>query len=186
MSQTAYHIGRMTQQRPLILRSLACQILAWCLFLLLAGGALAGWRYQSLVSALENESGILHRLASQRVDQHDAHLTALSAVANTTGDTQHALFLDVASTIARFYPRIDDIQLVPLDASEGSEGIGPLLPALAQQVREATIKSDGLKLQERLAESGVGWPTIVISGHGDIEACRRAFRNGAVDFLSHR
>ncbi|MGB3289313.1 MAG: response regulator [Burkholderiaceae bacterium] len=42
----------------------------------------------------------------------------------------------------------------------------------------------GLKLQERLAESGVDWPTIVISGHGDIEACRRAFRNGAVDFLS--
>lgn len=42
----------------------------------------------------------------------------------------------------------------------------------------------GLKLQERLAESGIDWPTIVISGHGDIEACRRAFRNGAVDFLS--
>lgn len=42
----------------------------------------------------------------------------------------------------------------------------------------------GLKLQERLAERGVDWPTIVISGHGDIEACRRAFRNGAVDFLS--
>lgn len=42
----------------------------------------------------------------------------------------------------------------------------------------------GLKLQERLRESGVDWPTIVISGHGDIEACRRAFRHGAVDFLS--
>ena len=42
----------------------------------------------------------------------------------------------------------------------------------------------GLKLQERLAEQCVDWPTIVISGHGDIEACRRAFRNGAVDFLS--
>lgn len=42
----------------------------------------------------------------------------------------------------------------------------------------------GLKLQERLTESGIDWPTIVISGHGDIEACRRAFRNGAVDFLS--
>lgn len=42
----------------------------------------------------------------------------------------------------------------------------------------------GLKLQERLTEQGVDWPTIVISGHGDIEACRRAFRNGAVDFLS--
>ena len=42
----------------------------------------------------------------------------------------------------------------------------------------------GLKLQEKLADKGVDWPTVVISGHGDIEACRRAFRNGAVDFLS--
>ncbi|WP_112320290.1 response regulator transcription factor [Oceanibium sediminis] len=42
----------------------------------------------------------------------------------------------------------------------------------------------GLKLQERLAAGGVTWPTVVISGHGDIEACRKAFRNGAIDFLS--
>ena len=42
----------------------------------------------------------------------------------------------------------------------------------------------GLKLQERLSASGVDWPTVVISGHGDIEACRKAFRNGAIDFLS--
>jgi len=42
----------------------------------------------------------------------------------------------------------------------------------------------GLKLQERLASSGVAWPTVVISGHGDIEACRKAFRNGAIEYLS--
>ena len=42
----------------------------------------------------------------------------------------------------------------------------------------------GLKLQEKLSEQGISWPTVVISGHGDIEACRRAFRNGAIDFLS--
>ncbi|MDU8911786.1 response regulator transcription factor [Aestuariicoccus sp. MJ-SS9] len=42
----------------------------------------------------------------------------------------------------------------------------------------------GLKLQERLTARGVRWPTVVISGHGDIEACRKAFRNGAIDFLS--
>ncbi|MFZ0100178.1 MAG: response regulator [Gemmobacter sp.] len=42
----------------------------------------------------------------------------------------------------------------------------------------------GLKLQEKLAERGVHWPTVVISGHGDIEACRRAFRNGAIDYLT--
>lgn len=42
----------------------------------------------------------------------------------------------------------------------------------------------GLKLQEKLAGLNIYWPTVVISGHGDIEACRRAFRNGAMDFLS--
>jgi len=42
----------------------------------------------------------------------------------------------------------------------------------------------GLKLQEKLGAQGITWPTVVISGHGDIEACRRAFRNGAIDFLS--
>ncbi|AXI43999.1 response regulator transcription factor [Sulfitobacter sp. SK011] len=42
----------------------------------------------------------------------------------------------------------------------------------------------GLKLQEKLNDRGISWPTVVISGHGDIEACRRAFRNGAIDFLS--
>ena len=42
----------------------------------------------------------------------------------------------------------------------------------------------GLKLQEKLNAAGVTWPTVVISGHGDIEACRKAFRNGAIDFLS--
>ncbi len=42
----------------------------------------------------------------------------------------------------------------------------------------------GLKLQQALRDRGVTWPTVIISGHGDIEACRRAFRNGAIDFLS--
>ena len=42
----------------------------------------------------------------------------------------------------------------------------------------------GLKLQERLTEAGIDWPVVMISGHGDIEACRRAFRNGAIDYLS--
>lgn len=42
----------------------------------------------------------------------------------------------------------------------------------------------GLKLQEQLVSSGFGWPIIIISGHGDIEACRKAFKMGAIDFLS--
>ncbi len=61
--------------------------------------------------------------------------------------------------------------------------VGRLEPGcLVLDIRMPVIS--GLKLQERLLEQGIDWPTIVISGHGDIEACRRAFRNGAVDFLS--
>lgn len=42
----------------------------------------------------------------------------------------------------------------------------------------------GLKLQERLAEAECPFPVVVITGHGDVEACRRAFQRGAVDFLT--
>jgi len=53
---------------------------------------------------------------------------------------------------------------------------------LILEIRRPAIS--GLKLQEKLTDQGLLWPTVIISGHGDIEACRRAFRNGAIDFLS--
>jgi len=42
----------------------------------------------------------------------------------------------------------------------------------------------GLQLQQKLQESGCGWPIVLLTGHGDMQACRRAFKAGAVDFLS--
>ena len=42
---------------------------------------------------------------------------------------------------------------------------------------------DGLKLQARLQEIGCAIPVIVITGHGDVESARSAFRSRAVDFL---
>lgn len=60
--------------------------------------------------------------------------------------------------------------------------IGTLAPGcLVLDIRMPTMS--GLKLQTTLIDRGIDWPTVVISGHGDIEACRRAFRNGAIDFL---
>ncbi len=115
----------------------------WCLLLLAACGALAVWQHRALTSELERESGALHGLVSQRVDQHDAHLTALSAVAVAAGGERHDLFLDVASTIMRFYPRIDEVQLVPFDAADTTVGSGPLDPAMAESVRAAAGASDG-------------------------------------------
>jgi two-component system response regulator TtrR len=42
----------------------------------------------------------------------------------------------------------------------------------------------GLQLMTQLSARGISWPMIMISGHGDVEACRRAFRAGVTDFLS--
>jgi FixJ family two-component response regulator len=42
----------------------------------------------------------------------------------------------------------------------------------------------GLQLQETLTKRSCGWPIIIITGHGDINACRRAFKAGAVEFLT--
>ena len=42
----------------------------------------------------------------------------------------------------------------------------------------------GLQLHEKLAAVGCDWPTIICTGHGDVHACRRAFKAGVVDFLT--
>ncbi|MBL8382657.1 MAG: response regulator transcription factor [Burkholderiales bacterium] len=42
---------------------------------------------------------------------------------------------------------------------------------------------DGLALQRHLRESGSALPVIIMTGHGDVESAREAFRARAVDFL---
>lgn len=42
---------------------------------------------------------------------------------------------------------------------------------------------DGLALQQRLRADGNSLPVIVMTGHGDVESVRQAFRAEAVDFL---
>ena len=42
---------------------------------------------------------------------------------------------------------------------------------------------DGLMLQKRLLDSGCKIPAIVMTGHGNVESARDAFRAQAVDFL---
>lgn len=95
------------------------------------------------------------------VDDDDAVRSALSLLLSTVG-LEVTAFADPQAFLARI------------------DGLAP--GCLLIDIRMPVIS--GLKLQEKLREKGVGLPTIIISGHGDIEACRRAFRNGAVDFLS--
>ena len=42
---------------------------------------------------------------------------------------------------------------------------------------------DGLSLQHRLIEIGCALPVIIITGHGDVDSARRAFKSNAIDFL---
>ena len=42
---------------------------------------------------------------------------------------------------------------------------------------------DGLTLQKMLLERGCNLPVLIITGHGDVDSARAAFRSNAVDFL---
>ncbi|WP_288459399.1 response regulator [uncultured Sphingomonas sp.] len=42
---------------------------------------------------------------------------------------------------------------------------------------------DGLQVQQELAAHGVGFPVIVLTGHGDVATAVAAMRAGAIDFL---
>lgn len=42
---------------------------------------------------------------------------------------------------------------------------------------------DGLTLQRSLQEQGAGLPVVIMTGHGDVDSARAAFRALAVDFL---
>lgn len=109
----------------------------WALVIMLALGGLAYFERQSLIRELTVKSATLHRLASQRADQHDAHLTSLSAIFVAGGVERHDLLLDVAATIKRFYPRITSVNVVPYDPLQ------PVIetqPGLSAQARERVVE----------------------------------------------
>ena len=41
----------------------------------------------------------------------------------------------------------------------------------------------GLQVLERLVRSGADQPVVMLTGHGTVEMCRRAFKSGAAEFL---
>ena len=42
---------------------------------------------------------------------------------------------------------------------------------------------DGLEVQQALQEQGVGFPVIIMTGHGDVSLAVKAMKSGAVDFI---
>lgn len=100
------------------LRTAALLALAW----LGAVGVFAAVNARSALDRAEaelNATGqVLHRLVSQRVAQHDAHLTSLAALAMATTPPPVDALRQVSQSIMRFYPRLEAISLLSLSASD--------------------------------------------------------------------
>jgi len=111
--------------------------LLWALAVILALSGLAFFERQNLVRELTVKSATLHRLASQRADQHDAHLTSLSAIFVAGGVERQDLLMDVAATITRFYPRITSVNVVPYDPPQA---MIETKPSLSIQAREHVVE----------------------------------------------
>lgn len=68
-----------------------------------------------------NEAGfLLHRLISQRVAQHDAHMTTLASLILADENKKPQLVAQVSDSIMRFYPRIKAIQEIEITWREPS------------------------------------------------------------------
>ncbi len=117
--------------------------LVWALLMATVISALAAYQYVSLLGELGRESDALQAEASRRADQHDAHVTALSAVAQAEQGADYGLLLDVAAPILQFYPRIDEVQLVPLNEAGPVIGTRPLENELAAAIRKAALVFTG-------------------------------------------
>lgn len=113
------------------LRTAALLALAW----LGAVGVFAAFNARSALDRAEaelNATGqVLHRLVSQRVAQHDAHLTSLAALAMATTPPPVDALRQVSQSIMRFYPRMEAISLLalsPADALSVVEANGAAAP----------------------------------------------------------
>lgn len=142
------------RHRPLRNRSLL--MLGWGLVMAAAVTLTAAVERNQLLSEFGDEVAALHRLLSQRADQHDAHMTALSALATADGGSRPDLFLEVAATIARFYPRIAAVDLVTLaDPRAHLTTRSALSDDQFDTVRAAALASDGrLELRQTPGRPG--------------------------------
>lgn len=115
-------------RRVFAFRSIAVLALVWV-------GAVGGFALLSIRTATQqageelNAAGsALHRIVSQRVAQHDAHLTSLAALVQSADPPPREAVRQVALAIMRFYPRIVSVRIVAPGVG-GAGGSGEIIVA---------------------------------------------------------
>jgi signal transduction histidine kinase len=123
--------------------------------------------------ALQREGTTLHRIVSQRVEQHDAHLTSLAAVL-ASSNAESASFRAVIEAMQRFYPRIAAVELIEtvsgggvppnladFDSAALSARVGALAPGQAVTLASRS-GSPFYALVKRVPDSGHGPRALVL------------------------
>lgn len=132
--------GKVTR-RAFSVRSAVALLVVW--LVLVAGFAALTVRgaQERAAAELEGRGTALHRLVSQRVAQHDAHLTSLAALIQAADPPPLDAVRQVALAIMKFYPRITSIRVVELGADGTAEtraavpdGTAAAAPAFAPQI----------------------------------------------------
>jgi len=117
---------------------------------------LAAWRYVQLDQEFAVDARARYSVLAQRMDQHDAHLTSLAAVAQLD-DSGYASFNAVAAAVRRYYPRIAAIQLI---------GLEPAPRVLASTEGEATLPVGMDAVRQRAQSLSAGRAAVLANGDG--------------------
>ena len=117
---------------------------------------LATWRHAQIGQAFTVDARARHAVLAQRMDQHDAHLTSLAAVAQLD-DPEYTSFKAVAAAVRKYYPRVVDIDLVRL-------GTTPRVLATTDGGAEMPVSPEALRtLAQSLSPGKAG---VLAAGDG--------------------
>ena len=131
----------------------------WFALTAVAAAAVAAVNFVRVRDGFEVEARTLHRIVSQRADQHDAHLTSLAAVL-ATPDRPFATFDAVTEAVLRFYPRITAIEVI---------SVAPA-PNLVFTTRRGQPRSPGMSELAATATNLSAGQTVVMAEPNGTEA----------------
>ncbi|WP_157231006.1 hypothetical protein [Kiloniella laminariae] len=122
--------------------------LLWGVLTLLFGLFTINQRHNLLSAQLAQEAQSLSQRLSQRADQHDAHLTNLSALVNTGDIPPLTQMVEVAQTVQQFYPRILAVDVISLDPASPlwimtTRSQDQATELLASTIKKSAVASNG-------------------------------------------